>query len=71
MAACLHGFIAATVASVNWATPALAAVTPFPGLKSASAFPISRKVDDITSLASNGGLVQCMLLSAGPQFESI
>ncbi|XP_021770901.1 ribulose bisphosphate carboxylase small chain 3, chloroplastic-like [Chenopodium quinoa] len=36
-------------------------VAPFNGLKSTSAFPVSRKNNvDITSLASNGGRVQCM-----------
>lgn len=35
-------------------------VAPFNGLKSASAFPVTRKVNDITSIASNGGRVQCM-----------
>ncbi|KAF3431869.1 hypothetical protein FNV43_RR26605 [Rhamnella rubrinervis] len=50
------------VASVNRATPAQATlVAPFTGLKSASAFPVTRKSNnDITSLASNGGRVQCM-----------
>ncbi|KAL7101739.1 hypothetical protein ACP275_08G073600 [Erythranthe tilingii] len=45
------------------ATPAQASmVAPFTGLKSASAFPVvvTKKSDDITSLASNGGRVQCM-----------
>ncbi|KAH9618930.1 hypothetical protein KSS87_009202 [Heliosperma pusillum] len=36
-------------------------VAPFTGLKSTSAFPVSRKTNvDITSLASNGGRVNCM-----------
>ncbi|CAI9786792.1 unnamed protein product [Fraxinus pennsylvanica] len=35
-------------------------VAPFTGLKSTSAFPVSRKNDDITSIASNGGRVSCM-----------
>ncbi|KAL7141707.1 hypothetical protein ABFS83_08G071400 [Erythranthe nasuta] len=45
------------------ATPAQASMAaPFTGLKSASAFPVvvTKKSDDITSLASNGGRVQCM-----------
>ncbi|KAK3442748.1 hypothetical protein EUGRSUZ_B03013 [Eucalyptus grandis] len=44
------------------ATPAQATmVAPFTGLKSASAFPVTRKSsEDITSLSSNGGRVQCM-----------
>ncbi|KMT18548.1 hypothetical protein BVRB_2g026820 [Beta vulgaris subsp. vulgaris] len=36
-------------------------VAPFNGLKSTSAFPVTRKSNnDITSIASNGGRVQCM-----------
>src|SRR5574338_632533 len=51
----------ADVASVNRASPAQASmVAPFTGLKSGSAFPITRKNNDITTLASNGGKVQCM-----------
>ncbi|XP_010044264.2 ribulose bisphosphate carboxylase small chain 3B, chloroplastic [Eucalyptus grandis] len=44
------------------ATPAQATmVAPFTGLKSTSAFPVTRKSsEDITSLSSNGGRVQCM-----------
>lgn len=52
----------ATVATVSRSTPAQASmVAPFTGLKSTSAFPVTRKTNaDITSLASNGGRVQCM-----------
>lgn len=53
----------ATVASVyaDRAAPAQASlVAPFTGLKSASAFPGTKKTNDITSIASNGGRVQCM-----------
>lgn len=53
----------AAVASVNrTSSPAQAAmVAPFTGLKSASTIPMTRKVNnDITTLASNGGRVQCM-----------
>ncbi|GMY24407.1 Ribulose bisphosphate carboxylase small subunit, chloroplastic [Fagus crenata] len=52
----------ATVATVSRATPAQATmVAPFTGLKSTAAFPATRKSNnDITSLASNGGRVQCM-----------
>ncbi|ONI17405.1 hypothetical protein PRUPE_3G157200 [Prunus persica] len=53
----------ATVASVyaDRAAPAQASlVAPFTGLKSASAFPGAKKTNDITSIASNGGRVQCM-----------
>ncbi|KAK9091274.1 hypothetical protein Sjap_024451 [Stephania japonica] len=51
----------ATVASVNRAPQAQAGmVAPFTGLKSSSAFPTTRKSTDITSIASNGGRVQCM-----------
>lgn len=50
----------ATVASVNRAPVQASMVAPFNGLKSASAFPVTRKANDITTLASNGGRVQCM-----------
>ncbi|PSD99778.1 hypothetical protein C7G66_19005 [Acinetobacter baumannii] len=52
----------ATIATVNRSSPAQAnMVAPFTGLKSTSAFPGTRKANnDITSLASNGGRVQCM-----------
>ncbi|CAI9754123.1 unnamed protein product [Fraxinus pennsylvanica] len=51
----------AAVAAVNRAAPAQASmVAPFTGLKSTSAFPVSRKNVDITSIASNGGRVSCM-----------
>nr|AAF06100.1 ribulose 1,5-bisphosphate carboxylase small chain precursor [Manihot esculenta] len=52
----------ATVASINRASPAQASmVAPFTGLKSTSAFTATTKTSaDITSLASNGGRVQCM-----------
>ncbi|KAI5684281.1 hypothetical protein M9H77_05509 [Catharanthus roseus] len=35
-------------------------VASFTGLKSATAFPVTKKSADITSLASNGGRIQCM-----------
>nr|AFO67218.1 putative ribulose-1,5-bisphosphate carboxylase/oxygenase small subunit [Aralia elata] len=51
----------ASVAAVSRAAPAQASmVAPFTGLKSTAAFPVTRKVNDITSLPSNGGRVQCM-----------
>ncbi|KAM2155287.1 hypothetical protein ACFX1Q_047012 [Malus domestica] len=53
----------ATVSTVytDRAAPAQASmVAPFTGLKSSSAFPVTRKSNDITSIASNGGRVQCM-----------
>nr|DAD31781.1 TPA_asm: hypothetical protein HUJ06_010632 [Nelumbo nucifera] len=52
----------AAVATVSRATPAQASmVAPFSGLKSAAAFPVTRKANnDISSLPSNGGRVQCM-----------
>ncbi|KAL6193059.1 hypothetical protein ACLB2K_034144 [Fragaria x ananassa] len=50
----------ATVASVNRPPVQASMVAPFNGLKSASAFPVTRKANDITTLASNGGRVQCM-----------
>ncbi|TQD71676.1 hypothetical protein C1H46_042780 [Malus baccata] len=53
---------AAAVSSVHrTSSPAQASmVAPFTGLKSSSAFPVTRKANDITSIASNGGRVQCM-----------
>ncbi|KAF6165748.1 hypothetical protein GIB67_012645 [Kingdonia uniflora] len=45
----------AAVASINQASM----VAPFSGLKSSSAFPVTRKLD-LSSLPSNGGRVQCM-----------
>ncbi|XP_024009393.1 ribulose bisphosphate carboxylase small chain 1A, chloroplastic isoform X2 [Eutrema salsugineum] len=44
------------------ASPAQATmVAPFTGLKSSAAFPVTRKANnDITSIASNGGRVNCM-----------
>lgn len=50
----------ATVASVNRAPAQASMAAPFNGLKSASAFPVTRKVNDIISVVSNGGRVQCM-----------
>ncbi|KAJ4709942.1 Ribulose bisphosphate carboxylase small chain [Melia azedarach] len=53
----------ATIASVNRGAASAQAtiVAPFTGLKSSSAFPVSRKLNnDITSISSNGGKVQCM-----------
>ena len=52
----------ATVATANRASLAQASmVAPFTGLKSSSAFPATKKTNnDITSIASNGGRVQCM-----------
>eukprot|EP00257_Ricinus_communis_P017571 XP_015576041.1 ribulose bisphosphate carboxylase small chain, chloroplastic isoform X2 [Ricinus communis] len=49
-------------ASVSRSSPAQATmVAPFTGLKSAASFPVTRKANnDITSIASNGGRVQCM-----------
>ncbi|KAG8384084.1 hypothetical protein BUALT_Bualt04G0081200 [Buddleja alternifolia] len=53
--------ISSAAAVAARATPAQASmVAPFTGLKSASAFPITKKSNDITTLASNGGRVQCM-----------
>ncbi|KAB2604362.1 ribulose bisphosphate carboxylase small chain [Pyrus ussuriensis x Pyrus communis] len=52
-----------TVATVSADRPAPSQarmVAPFTGLKSSSAFPVTRKSNDITSIASNGGRVQCM-----------
>nr|Q96542.1 RecName: Full=Ribulose bisphosphate carboxylase small subunit, chloroplastic; Short=RuBisCO small subunit; Flags: Precursor [Betula pendula]CAA69102.1 ribulose-bisphosphate carboxylase [Betula pendula] len=52
----------ATVAAVSRASPAQSSmVAPFTCLKSTSAFPVTQKTNnDITSIASNGGRVQCM-----------
>lgn len=51
----------ASVAAVTRVSPAQASdVAPFTGLNSDVAFPVTKKVNDITSLPSNGGRVQCM-----------
>ncbi|NP_001295748.1 ribulose bisphosphate carboxylase small chain, chloroplastic-like [Jatropha curcas] len=51
----------ATVASINRASPAQATmVAPFTGLKSTAGFPARKTTNDITSIAGNGGRVQCM-----------
>eukprot|EP00928_Gymnodinium_smaydae_P099686 TRINITY_DN9580_c0_g1_i4.p1 TRINITY_DN9580_c0_g1~~TRINITY_DN9580_c0_g1_i4.p1 ORF type:complete len:186 (-),score=13.96 TRINITY_DN9580_c0_g1_i4:169-726(-) len=52
----------AAVASVNRVPQAQASmVAPFNGLKSSSAFPITRKhTSDLSSAPSNGGKVRCM-----------
>ncbi|KAL0449891.1 UNVERIFIED_CONTAM: Ribulose bisphosphate carboxylase small chain, chloroplastic [Sesamum latifolium] len=53
--------ISPTAVAAARASPAQASmVAPFAGLKSAAAFPVTRKSNDITSLASNGGRVQCI-----------
>ncbi|KAK2971587.1 hypothetical protein RJ640_017956 [Escallonia rubra] len=53
--------MAASMISSAAVAPAQASmVAPFTGLKSASAFPVTRKSNDITSITSNGGRVQCM-----------
>ncbi|GKE99368.1 ribulose bisphosphate carboxylase small chain, chloroplastic-like protein [Tanacetum coccineum] len=53
--------ISSAVATVSRAAPAQASmVAPFTGLKSNSAFPVTRKSNDFSSLPSNGGRVQCM-----------
>ncbi|KAH6770110.1 ribulose bisphosphate carboxylase small chain 1A [Perilla frutescens var. hirtella] len=50
-----------TATTASRSTPAQASmVAPFTGLKSVSAFPATRKNADITTLASNGGRVNCM-----------
>ncbi|OIW07398.1 hypothetical protein TanjilG_10233 [Lupinus angustifolius] len=50
------------VNSINRASPAKASmVAPFNGLKSIVGFPVTRKANnDITTIANNGGRVQCM-----------
>ena len=52
----------AAMATISRATTAQTTmVAPFTGLKSASAFPVTRKLNnDITTLTSNGGKIQCM-----------
>ncbi|KAL0450008.1 UNVERIFIED_CONTAM: Ribulose bisphosphate carboxylase small chain, chloroplastic [Sesamum latifolium] len=53
--------ISSTAAVTARAGPAQAImVAPFTGLKSASAFAVTKKSNDVTSLASNGGRVQCI-----------
>ncbi|XP_021763559.1 ribulose bisphosphate carboxylase small chain 3, chloroplastic-like [Chenopodium quinoa] len=59
MAASMMSNAAAAVASASTAQASM--VAPFNGLKSTSAFPVTKKSNiDVTSLASNGGRVQCM-----------
>ena len=44
-------------------------VAPFTGLKSSSAFPVTRKANnDITSIVSNGGRVSCMQVNVTREF---
>jgi ribulose-bisphosphate carboxylase small chain len=51
----------AAITTVNRASPAQAnLVAPFTGLKSLAGFPVTKKNNDITSLASNGSRVNCM-----------
>ena len=51
----------AAVTTVNRSPAQANMVAPFNGLKSTAAFPVNRKANnDITSIASNGGRVQCM-----------
>ncbi|OIW17569.1 hypothetical protein TanjilG_08847 [Lupinus angustifolius] len=46
--------------TINRATP-VQVVAPFTGLKSIPGFPVTRKTNnDITTIANNGGRVQCM-----------
>ncbi|KAL3527049.1 hypothetical protein ACH5RR_011705 [Cinchona calisaya] len=53
--------ISSAAAAATRASPAQATmVAPFTGLKSASSFPTAKKSVDITSLATNGGRVQCI-----------
>ncbi|KAL2241305.1 UNVERIFIED_CONTAM: Ribulose bisphosphate carboxylase small chain, chloroplastic [Sesamum indicum] len=53
--------ISSTAAVAARASPAQASmVAPFTGLKSTSGLPVARKSNDITSVASNGGRVQCI-----------
>ncbi|KAL3637807.1 Ribulose bisphosphate carboxylase small subunit, chloroplastic 4 [Castilleja foliolosa] len=53
--------LTSTAAVAARASPAQSSmVAPFTGLKSAAAFPVTKKSNDITSFASNGGRVQCM-----------
>ena len=64
-------FSSSAVASVNRASPVQASlVAPFSGLKSVSSLPVAQKNNkDITSIASNGGRVQCMQVLVLPQLE--
>ena len=51
-------------ATVNGASPAQASkMAPFTGLKSTAGLLMTRNTNDITSIASNGGRVECMLVS--------
>nr|AFK42721.1 unknown [Lotus japonicus] len=51
----------AAATTIKGASPAQASmVAPFTGLKSMAGFPVRKANNDITSIASNGGRVQCM-----------
>ncbi|CAK8533227.1 unnamed protein product [Lathyrus sativus] len=51
----------AAITTVNRASPVQAnMVSPYTGLKSMSGFPVTKKNNDITSIASNGSRVNCM-----------
>ncbi|KAL8042419.1 hypothetical protein ABFX02_09G049300 [Erythranthe guttata] len=50
----------ATAATTAVSSAQASMVAPFTGLKSAVAFPATRKSADITTIASNGGRVSCM-----------
>ncbi|EPS61117.1 ribulose bisphosphate carboxylase small chain, partial [Genlisea aurea] len=51
----------ATAVATRAAVPGQAnLVAPFIGLKSAAGLALAKKTDDITSVANNGGRVQCM-----------
>ncbi|KAI5340335.1 PREDICTED: ribulose [Prunus dulcis] len=62
----------ASAAVVHWtSSPAQGSmVAPFTGLKLGSAFPVTRKANnDITSISSNGGRVQCMRAEADKSMD--
>ncbi|KAL7139413.1 hypothetical protein ABFS83_09G048900 [Erythranthe nasuta] len=61
MASSMLSTATAATTAVSRSTAAQASmVAPFTGLKSAVAFPATRKSADITTIASNGGRVSCM-----------
>ncbi|KAL3640438.1 Ribulose bisphosphate carboxylase small subunit, chloroplastic 4 [Castilleja foliolosa] len=53
--------ITSTAAVAARSSPAQSSmVAPFTGLKSVAGFPVTKKSNDITTIANNGGRVQCM-----------
>ncbi|MCH90932.1 ribulose bisphosphate carboxylase small chain 3A, partial [Trifolium medium] len=50
----------AAVTTVNRSPVQASLATPFTGFKSSAGFPVTKKINDITSITSNGSRVHCM-----------